>query len=315
VSAATEFDGFALALGTVRGSRAFAVDDDGFLTGVTFRARWGAGVNVAECMRRRAPECEHEQALLISWSGGHLFPQLTGKCGCPTLPDPCGDSPGRSCKCGFYAFYEGSNDYAKTSTVAAVVEAWGRTVVGTRGFRASKARIVAIYLPAEVAPEPRTVTETTKVDIPARPWEADAFDRSTVWWWLAGGATAMNVALGAWAAAAGVAVVTAWNLWDIRSARALHASTEDTVQAPRTRRRKLALRTRAHTVTTTHVRTLPQRKSHLMNVGAAAGTTLTAAQRDRIRANYPDVPVYDDLARMLADFPPDPGHLDTTKEA
>lgn len=57
------------------------------------------------------------------------------------------------CQCGFYAYQEGSNDYFTPTgsdpmrgMVGAVVRGYGRVVLGTRGFRAAKAEILAIYM-------------------------------------------------------------------------------------------------------------------------------------------------------------------------
>lgn len=51
------------------------------------------------------------------------------------------------CTCGFYAFWDGSNDYRDEGHVNAVVEGYGVVVIGPRGFRAQKTRIVALHIP------------------------------------------------------------------------------------------------------------------------------------------------------------------------
>jgi hypothetical protein len=52
--------------------------------------------------------------------------------------------------CGFYAFYDGSQDYygigVGKGTVMGVVEGFGETLIGSRGFRVSKARVVALVV-------------------------------------------------------------------------------------------------------------------------------------------------------------------------
>lgn len=52
------------------------------------------------------------------------------------------------CDHGFWAFYEPDAGYHNADRIYGVVEGYGEVVVGTKGFRASKARIVALSLPA-----------------------------------------------------------------------------------------------------------------------------------------------------------------------
>lgn len=189
--------------GYVTGARAFGIDDDGFLTGVMFPQRWPQGVIEAQCWRVKAPGCEHERPVVKQWTG-------QAACGCDALPDPCGKSPGHPrCLCGLYGYFDSSSTYASPVRVSGVVAGWGRVLLGTRGFRAAKAAVLAIYLPP-----------------PTGPSVVDALRKGPL---------------------------------------AAHLS----------------------------------------------GTYLDNPTRDRIRANYPDLPVYTQLNRMLADFPPHPGHEGT----
>jgi hypothetical protein len=50
------------------------------------------------------------------------------------------------CSCGFYAFWSpvDSEHELTTGQVVGVIEAWGKVVMGTLGFRAEKARIVGV---------------------------------------------------------------------------------------------------------------------------------------------------------------------------
>lgn len=53
----------------------------------------------------------------------------------------------KSCTCGFYASFDPKTDFYSTTTdqhVHAVVEAYRKIVVGTRGFRAQKLKVVAL---------------------------------------------------------------------------------------------------------------------------------------------------------------------------
>lgn len=48
------------------------------------------------------------------------------------------------CSCGFYAYLNGFNEYNHYTRVTGVIEGYGETLIGSRGFRAQKARILAI---------------------------------------------------------------------------------------------------------------------------------------------------------------------------
>lgn len=104
--------------------------------------------------------------LRVGWSAGSFSLGLVQ----PTEPNPC-DGMDPDCACGFYAYQEGSNDYYKPDSdegrygtmtmwvsngtvttgnaagvVGGVVRGYGRTVLGTRGFRSEKAEILALYV-------------------------------------------------------------------------------------------------------------------------------------------------------------------------
>lgn len=70
------------------------------------------------------------------------------------------------CTHGFYGYYDGSNDYYKQGYVMGVVEGYGETVIGTRGFRCMKARIVAIRIPKHVPERLRAMVLRNYKDIP-----------------------------------------------------------------------------------------------------------------------------------------------------
>lgn len=70
------------------------------------------------------------------------------------------------CTHGFYGYYDGSNDYYKAGYVMGVVEGYGETVIGTRGFRCMKARILAIRIPKHVPDRLRAMILRNYPDIP-----------------------------------------------------------------------------------------------------------------------------------------------------
>ena len=54
----------------------------------------------------------------------------------------------KDCFCGFYAFTNPNNtEHVPYSYVQGIIEAWGRLVIGTKGFRAEKAKIVVLVEP------------------------------------------------------------------------------------------------------------------------------------------------------------------------
>lgn len=68
-------------------------------------------------------------------------------------PKPVHTLAGVTCTCGFYAYFDGLNDYKDPERIAAVVEGYGVCTVGDRGFRAAKAKLVALVEPkAKVSP-------------------------------------------------------------------------------------------------------------------------------------------------------------------
>lgn len=63
------------------------------------------------------------------------------------LNPTCDEVAARTCGCGFHAYFDGHNSYMEWFKVAGIIEGYGLVTVGTRGFRASKARIVALIQP------------------------------------------------------------------------------------------------------------------------------------------------------------------------
>lgn len=268
-----DFSAFELAVGTTKGLRAFDVDSLGRLTGVTHKAVWRPGENVAECRRsRRTPQCAKAHDDMISMFAYHgAKPRMPA--GWPHTPQcfdstPClGLEP--NCECGFYAFYNGANDYRQSSRVSAVIEGYGRTVVGTRGFRAEKAKIVALCLPG------LAVKATSAAAKPKKSWW-DRLDSAVVWLgWVAAGAKAIATALD----------FSVANL--IGSGGAIALAIVLTVVARRSRTSR-----RATTVSA----------AITVDFGEPS---LSRSQLERVCRNYPDVPAFSTVKEMLAAHPLD----------
>lgn len=147
-----DFSDFGFSLGVVRGARtwhAVGLDELGLtgqLTGLYYRQPWHPGENVAQCRRI---ERDHIGAMFGRPGRMSMIPKGTDR---DTVFPPI---PKRKhmprCKCGFYGFYDSSNDYyvsdaRMTTLVTGMIEGYGEVLIGTRGFRCSKARIVALMI-------------------------------------------------------------------------------------------------------------------------------------------------------------------------
>lgn len=123
------------AAGRIRGLRSFKVlprDGSHILAGCVCPVQWHAEGN----------EAEHWATTI--WD---LYPPGGGK----------HKVAGKDCHCGFYAHTDGKDDYrVYQNTVTGIIEGWGRVTIGSRGFRAEKARIVAFIddKPEKFEPEP-----------------------------------------------------------------------------------------------------------------------------------------------------------------
>jgi hypothetical protein len=154
--------------GDIKGYRTWKVDG-GKLHAVVNEHEWTPGENVAQCLRG------------VGWSpigGGKPYTvtieskditnitverndygstQHTITCYGMTITehDPPPHSPA-DCSCGFYAYFdpkhdEYSNSVSGTFTggpkISGIVSGYGKVQVGTKGFRAEKAKVLALYMP------------------------------------------------------------------------------------------------------------------------------------------------------------------------
>lgn len=130
--------------GSLIGVRAFDVDGLGRLVGPTYPQVFKPGENVAGCFVGSA-------FTKRSHSFEAALDRLNGKKATPVSPAPARPQHqvgNVNCGCGFYAYFDGSNTYGQHDRVTAVVEGYGVCTVGDRGFRAEKARLVALVDPA-----------------------------------------------------------------------------------------------------------------------------------------------------------------------
>jgi hypothetical protein len=124
MSISTEFSQRPFIAGTIIGLRSFSVTPDGVLTGVTHRLPWSPGLNEAVCDGGRSPFVF--AAFPPRASEPHRVAQV-------------------DCTCGFYAYFdERYNEFHSPINVLGIVESFGTVTVGSRGCRASKARLIAL---------------------------------------------------------------------------------------------------------------------------------------------------------------------------
>ena len=158
-----------LAAGSVTGVRLWHVDMasaktvvngfpepvEGLLTGV-FGGVWRPGENVAVC------------------GGGQGGPPCPGD----LVPMP-------ECACGFWAYwalrYAWRCDYYWKGQVVGVIQGYGKTRIGTRGCRCSKARIVGLHVrPADPDTRPKGAEAPDGPEAPEAPWRLSQRDLAEV---------------------------------------------------------------------------------------------------------------------------------------
>lgn len=131
--------------GSLLGLRSFSVGPDGHLTGVVQPYPYTAEENVAVCVR--GDRVLNRMLMHLDGPVGQQARAAEEKHQLLNL----------DCSCGFYAYFNGIDPYSSAGSVmfgssarvTGLIEGYGRTVVGTKGFRAEKARLVAIVFGLE----------------------------------------------------------------------------------------------------------------------------------------------------------------------
>lgn len=130
-----DFGGVDLALGSVLGWRDFGLTTEGVLTPITHSGQgdWMPGENLATCGAYVHAKQVGEQGDLTDeeyrekkreWADTHSMDE---------------------CEHGFYAYFDGSRQqYTSGPKVRGVIEGYGEVLIGTLGFRAMKAKILAL---------------------------------------------------------------------------------------------------------------------------------------------------------------------------
>lgn len=154
-----DFSELGFAIGVVRGARTWRSSEDGWLAGMVYKQIWLPGENIALCRRHVSPV--HPQQQYPNPPGNPKPGPVSAVARFEDPPHPDFKVPERNhlpdCRCGFYAYYDGSNDYHlprkdandPRMLVQGMVEGYGECVIGPRGFRCTKATIVALCLPVD----------------------------------------------------------------------------------------------------------------------------------------------------------------------
>lgn len=170
--AGTEHD---FAAGSLKGLRSWVMDAKGRLRGVTHDDIWLPGENVARCRATKSVPCPSlAEKKTLADDAVEAKPKKKGKKKAQTsgtsysisftMTDPwtqrnvahCSDKTcyggvhrvpsghdfDFGCQCGFWAYDEAG--FQNHGRIVGLIEGFGRTTVGTKGFRSEKARIVAL---------------------------------------------------------------------------------------------------------------------------------------------------------------------------
>jgi hypothetical protein len=171
----------------IRGIRVFGLDERGRLSSSRFRHYFRPGENVATCQARH-PTLTHKAVGAVDLSVDHHRGDTT--------------VPKTSCTCGFYGFWDLDSflgkawasdiDWADMRKVVGLVDAYGKVLLGTRGFRAQKCRVVAVSVrrrDAKEAARMKTlypdlpVFKRTKAMVKAFPLYEPGGEGDALWEW------------------------------------------------------------------------------------------------------------------------------------
>ena len=119
------------ATGSLIGCRAFTMTYNNMrLRGPRFPQPMGAGVNQARCVT------PNMSMTILALEMDSLWGQM---------PEACVK---QDCSCGFYAYtHSNGREFESPGRFNAIVEGFGKCVVGPLGFRCSKMRVLALVMP------------------------------------------------------------------------------------------------------------------------------------------------------------------------
>lgn len=131
-----------LTIEPVRGWRCWVVSgdlDSPHLKAMSWPYEWTVDVNTARCLKQAAP-CDY---------------------------------PSKNCGCGFYGYhareyYNQPSDYHRQFWIQGLIEGWGRTIIGNKGFRCQFAKILGITAPIYMPADFVVVNQLTPLETSSR---------------------------------------------------------------------------------------------------------------------------------------------------
>jgi hypothetical protein len=186
-----EFDQRPFMVGSLTGIRCFRVDNLGRLNPINDfpNSVWTPGENIATCHRQWQIE-QYMQAYgpiglsaqmvssmtSLTVSAGDAITVETERAVRESFKIPEHDKAIAGCSCGFYAYYDNlDNPHHQQGFLYGIVEGYGVMTVGTRGFRCSKAKILALVIPVKHRPLLWVKASRNYNTIPQFETDADAF--------------------------------------------------------------------------------------------------------------------------------------------
>lgn len=152
----SEFSDREFVAGSLTGIRSFRIDPLGRLTGVSQQTVWRPGENRAECLKVTMrlgggllTQSYVDMLYGAIYSGSTVtVPGVSTHAVRPETPPKTKHRAGElKCTCGFYAYFdEAANEYHQKDRLLGVVEGYGVTTVGRRGFRCEKATLRALVI-------------------------------------------------------------------------------------------------------------------------------------------------------------------------
>lgn len=272
----SEFSDRPFVAGSLTGLRAFDVDGLGRLRGVTVADVMTPGENVGRCRKGDTTLAAQLRRMTYVMTYGTTPPTTSVEVeGAPEKPkDRAHQVGGVDCTCGYYAYYDtATNPYSGPDNVTALIQGYGVCSVGTRGFRAEKARLVAV-----VAPKPTAKTHGERWDAWSDwHYRHDGWNNLIV---ISGGFLAL------WAGVVATAALADGMVWlGIALACLVGLLTPLSIQAARGW---------AHGL---------WRRPPYPTRNGCPGSSDDGIPWDLVRRNYPDVPVYGSLRDALAEHP------------
>ncbi len=270
------FDGYDVEVGSAYGIRRWHVDALGRLIAQSAGTVWTPGVNVAKCSYNHRGGYPVTGSLTIN-AGTKIVVYGDGEVSelaeevAQKVPEHV--VPAEGCGCGFWAYHEGAAKFGNAGLVG-VIEASGRTIIGTQGIRTERAKIVALSLPAT---KPATKAQSAS-------WREH---------WLAGVGITLAAVLSVTVGMIFGPIQNGSMWWAIPLFGPVLAY-PFTLMAWLDWRR---LRRRARDVAFTPM------SITMRFPGEVDYPDLTPDLIDRVLENYPDVRVFPSVAAMLAEFP------------